>query len=44
MFNKLADERLHEVTELYKKVNHDDLIYRYKGKPLMKNLINMIML
>ena len=26
------DERLNEMTELDKKVNHDDLIYRYKGK------------
>ena len=32
IFNKLVDERLDEITELDKKVNHDDLIYRYKGK------------
>ena len=31
-FNKLVDERLDEITELDKKVNYDDLIYRYKGK------------
>ena len=30
--NKLVDERLDEITELDKKVNHDDLIYRYKDK------------
>ena len=30
MFNKLADERLEEITKLDKKVNPDDLIYRYK--------------
>ena len=32
IFNKLVDERLDEITKLDKKVNHDDLIYRYKGK------------
>ena len=26
------DQRLNEMTELDKKVNHNDLIYRYKGK------------
>ena len=31
IFNELADNRLHEITELDKKVNLDDLIYRYKG-------------
>ena len=31
IFNELADERLEEVTNLDKKVNNDDLIYRYKG-------------
>ena len=31
MFNKLADERLEEITKLDKNVNPDDLIYRYKG-------------
>ena len=31
MFNELADERIKEITELNKKVNYDDLIYRYKG-------------
>ena len=30
MFNKLADERLEEITKLDKNVNPDDLIYRYK--------------
>ena len=32
IFNKLVDEGLDEITELVKKVNHDDLIYRCKGK------------
>ena len=31
IFNKLVDERLEEITNLDKKVNSDDLIYRYKG-------------
>ena len=29
---KLVDERLEKITDLDKKVNNDDLIYRYKGK------------
>ena len=32
IFNELADKRLNEITELDKKVNLDDLVYRYKGK------------
>ena len=32
MFNNLVDERLDEITKLDEKANHDDLIYRYKGK------------
>ena len=32
IFNKLVDERLEKITDLDKKVNRDDLIYRYKGK------------
>ena len=43
IFNKLVDERLDEITKLDKKVNHDDLIYRYI-KLLTKILIDMIML
>ena len=31
IFNELIDKRLDEITELDKKVNSDDLIYRYKG-------------
>ena len=31
IFNELVDERLEKVTDLDKKVNSDDLIYRYKG-------------
>ena len=32
IFNKLADERLDEITELDKRVNRDDLVDRYKGR------------
>ena len=32
IFNKLVDERLEQITDLDKKVNSDDLMYRYKGK------------
>ena len=32
IFNELAYKRLNEITELDRKVNRDDLIYRYKGK------------
>ena len=32
IFNKLVDERLEKINDLDKKVNRDDLIYRYKGK------------
>ena len=31
IFNGLVDERLEKITDLDKKVNSDDLIYRYKG-------------
>ena len=31
IFNKLVDKRLEEITNLDKKVNPDNLIYRYKG-------------
>ena len=31
IFNKLVEERLEEITKLDKKVNLDNLIYRYKG-------------
>ena len=31
IFNKLADERLEEMANLDKKVDCDDLIYKYKG-------------
>ena len=31
IFNKLADERLEEIANLDKKVDYDDLIYKYKG-------------
>ena len=32
IFNKIIDERLEKITDLDKRVNRDDLIYRYKGK------------
>ena len=32
VFNELADERLDKITKLDKKVNLNDLVYRYKGK------------
>ena len=32
IFNELADKGLKEITELDKKVNYDDLVYKYKGK------------
>ena len=32
IFDKLVDERLDEITKLEEKVNHDDLMYRCKGK------------
>ena len=31
IFNELVDERLEKITDLDKKVNRDDLIYRYEG-------------
>ena len=31
IFNELVDKRVNEIIELDKKVNLDDLIYRYKG-------------
>ena len=31
IFNELAGERHEKITDLDKKVNSDDLIYRYKG-------------
>ena len=31
ILNELVDERLEKITDLNKKVNSDDLIYRYKG-------------
>ena len=31
IFNELVDERHEKITDLDKKINSDDLIYRYKG-------------
>ena len=44
IFNKLVDERLEEISDLDKKVNSDDLIYRYNGDLLIQNLMNLTML
>ena len=44
-FNELVDERLEKVVDLDKKVNSDDLIYKYKGNTAyVIFLINWIML
>ena len=43
IFHKLVDERLDEITKSDKKVN-SDLIYKYKGRLLMQNLMNLIIL
>ena len=32
IFNTLVDERIEKITDLDEKLNHNDLIYRYKGK------------
>ena len=32
IFNEFVDERLAEITDLDKKIDSDDLIYRYKGR------------
>ena len=37
IFNELVDERLQKITDLDKKVNSDDLIYRYKGNIAVVN-------
>ena len=37
MFNKLVYERLQEISKLDKKVNPNDLIYRYKGSTNAEN-------
>ena len=44
IFNKLVDERIEKITDLDEKVNRNDLIYRYKGKVAVQNLMNLIML
>ena len=45
IFNELVDERLEKVVDLDKKVNSDDLIYKYKGNTAyVIFLINWIML
>ena len=44
IFNKLTDERLEKITDLDKRVNRNDLIYRYKGRLLIQNLMNLTML
>ena len=48
ILNELVDERLEKITDLNKKVNSDDLIYRYKGNTVdakfnkFDNVINII--
>ena len=37
IFNEHVDERLEKITDLDKKVNSDDLIYRYEGNSLDLN-------
>ena len=32
VFNELVDKRLDKITELDEKVNHNDLVYRHKGR------------
>ena len=45
IFNKLVDEKLEQITDLSKKVNSNDLIYRYKGNTqVLKNLIMLLIL
>ena len=49
IFNKLADERIEEITKLDKKVDPDDVIYVHKGPTVAEakfdnafNLLNKI--
>ena len=35
IFNEFVDERRDKITDLGKKVNSDNLIYRYKGNVIM---------
>ena len=48
ILNELVDERLEKITDLDKKVNSDDLIYRYKGNTVdakfnkFDNVLNII--
>ena len=48
ILNELVDERLEKITDLDKKVNSDDLIYRYKGNTVdakfnkFDNVLNVI--
>ena len=45
IFNKLVDEKLEQITDLSKKVNSNDLIYRYKvNTQVLKNLIMLLIL
>ena len=44
IFSKLVDERREKITDSVKKVNSDDLIYRYKGNTADVKLMNLIML
>ena len=45
IFNTLVDERIEKITDLDEKLNHNDLIYRYKGKVAdtkFNNALNII--
>ena len=48
ILNELVDERLEKITDLDKKVNSNDLIYRYKGNTVdakfnkFDNVLNII--
>ena len=44
IFNKLVDERCEKITDIDKKVNSDDLIYRYKGNTADVKFDELIML
>ena len=40
IFNKLAEERLDDITESDEKVNTDNLIYKYKGHTVYSKFKN----
>ena len=44
IFNELVDEWREKISDLNKKLNSDDLIYRYKGNTVDVNLIMLLIL